>query len=157
MEQMKRRVYGAASTALRESRVRAFTIRHFLDIGQESEARSREAEQDKRGFYWVKDLAELLGDYTHHRADYPELEALAPELVAAFKKWGAEARRRYAVWEEARQVPLDALDANGPKLVSMESADGAQDLDLVISVIRFVFDRPMKSGVALMRTDGTFP
>jgi hypothetical protein len=52
---------------------------------------------------------------------------------------------------------LEALYAKGPKLVSMEPSDGAQDVDPTIVVIRFVFDRPMKSGMALIRSDGTFP
>jgi hypothetical protein len=71
--------------------------------------------------------------------------------------WGSEAPKRFAAWQEARQARLDALYAKGPKLVSMEPANGAQDVDPAIAVIRFVFDRPMKSGMALIRSDGTFP
>lgn len=157
MEQMKRLAYGTASTALRESMVRAFTIRYFRDLGKENEARSQEVEQDKRGFYWVKDLAELLGDYTRNRAEYPSLEVFTPKLVAAFKTWGAEAPQRFTAWQEARQARLDALYAKGPKLVAMEPADGAQDVDPALTIIRFIFDRPMRSGMALMRVEGTFP
>lgn len=157
MEQMRRQAYGGASTALRESMVRAFTIRYFRDLGAENEARAQEAEHDKRGFYWVKDLAVLIGDYTRNRAEYADLEAFTPKLVAAFKTWSADAPKRFAAWQEARQARLDALYAKGPKLVSMEPADGTQDVDPTIAVIRFVFDRAMKSGMALMRSDGTFP
>jgi len=157
IEQMKRQAYGPAYAALRESMVRALTIRYFRDVGQDSEAGSQEAEQDKRGFYWVKDLAELLGDYTRNRAQYSDLEAFSPKLVTAFKMWGSEAPKRFAAWQEARQARLDALYAKGPKLVSMEPANGAQDVDPAIAIIQFVFDRPMKSGTALMRSGGTFP
>lgn len=157
MEQMRQQAYGQASTALRESMVRAFTIRYFRDLGQENEARSQEAEHDKRGFYWVKDLVELLGDYTRNRAEFPDLEAFTPNLVTAFKTWGANAPRRFAAWQEARRERLDALYAKGPKLVSMEPVDGAQDVDPAIAVIRFVFDRPMKSGIALMRSNAAVP
>lgn len=80
-----------------------------------------------------------------------------PKLVAAFKAWGAEAPRRFAAWKEARDARLEALYAKGPKLVSMEPTDGSQDVNPTIVVIRFVFDRSMKSGMALMRPDGKFP
>jgi hypothetical protein len=150
MEQMRRQAYGEASTALKESMVRAFTIRYFRDLGQDKEADSQEAEHEKRGFYWVKDLAELLRDYTHNRAEFPDLEAFTPKLVTAFKTWGADAPRRFAAWQEARY-------AKGPKLLSMEPADGTQDVDPATAVIRFVFDRPMKSGIALMRVGGVVP
>ena len=74
IEQMRQQAYGQASTALRESMVRAFTIRYFRDLGQENEAQAQEAEHDKRGFYWVKDLAALLGEYTGNRAEFLDLE-----------------------------------------------------------------------------------
>jgi hypothetical protein len=156
-EQMRRQAYGDSSTALRESMVRAFTIRYFRDLGLEGKALSEETEHEKRDFYWVKDLVALLGEYTRNRAEFPDLESFTPKLVAAFKAWGAEAPGRFAAWKEARGARLEALYAKGPKLVSMEPTDGAQDVDPTIVVVRFVFDRPMKSGMALMRSDGTFP
>lgn len=152
--EMRRQAYGNPSTALRESMVRAFTIRYFRDLGLETEARAEEAEHDKRGFYWVKDLAELLGEYARSRAAYANLEAFSPRLIAAFRQWGAEAPKRAAAWREARSARLDALFANGPKLVSMTPADGAEDVDPATSTIALVFDRPMKSGMALMRAEG---
>jgi hypothetical protein len=157
MEQMKQQAYGAAPTALKESMVRAFTIVYFRDLGQENEARSQEAEHARRGFYWVTDLAEILGEYTRKRDEYPDLEAFSPKLATAFKIWGSEAPKRHAAWQEARQARLDVLYAKGPRLVSMEPADGAQDVDPAVAVIRFVFDRPMKSGITLTHSNGTFP
>jgi hypothetical protein len=154
LDEMRRQAYGQPSTALRESMVRAFTIRYFRDLGFETEARAQEAEHDKRGFYWVKDLADLLGEYTRQGAARATLETFSPRLISAFKQWGAEAPKRAAAWREARRARLDALAANGPKLVSMAPADGAQDVDPATSTIRLVFDRPMKGGMALMRVEG---
>jgi hypothetical protein len=39
----------------------------------------------------------------------------------------------------------------------MEPVNGAQDVDPAVTVIRFVFDRPMKGGITLAHSDGTFP
>jgi hypothetical protein len=157
IDQMRQQAYGNGSTALRESMVRAFTIRYFRDLGFESEAQAEEREHDQRGFYWVKDLASLLAEYTSHRTEYPVLESFTPKLVVAFTTWGAEAAQRAEAWQKERTARADALYANGPKLVSMEPADGATDVDPGTAVIRLRFDRPMKSSMALMRVDGVFP
>jgi hypothetical protein len=157
IDQMRQQAYGNGSTALRESMVRAFTIRYFRDLGFESEAQAQEREHDRHGFYWVKDLATLLADYTSHRTEYPVLESFTLKLVAAFKTWGAEAAQRAEAWQNERTARADALYANGPKLISMEPADGATDVDPETAVIRLYFDRPMKSGMALMRVNGVFP
>jgi len=157
IEQLKQQAYGSAPTALKESMVRAFTIRYFRDLGQENETRSQEAEHARRAFYWVTDLAGVLGEYTRRRDEYPDLEAFSPKLVTAFKMWGSEAPARYAAWQDARRARLDALYAKGPKLVSMEPANGAQDVDPAVTVIRFLFDRPMNSRITLTHSDGAFP
>ncbi len=68
-----------------------------------------------------------------------------------------ETPERFAEWRRARQERLDAMSAKGPKPVSMDPADGATDVDPSLTAIRFTLDRPIKSGMSLMRVDGTFP
>ncbi len=154
---MKKQAYGPAATAITESLVRAFTIRYFRDLGQEAEAQAAELQQDRLGFYWVRDLAAVLAEYTGRRADYADLESFSPKLVSAFQSMGESAPKRYAAWQEAQRIRLDAMYANGPRLISMDPADGANHVDPATAVIRFVFDRPMKSGIALMGGNGIFP
>jgi hypothetical protein len=158
MQEMRRQAYGSASTVLRESMVRAFTIRYFRELGQEARAVATEAEQDQRAFYWMKDLEALVGEFTGHRARYPTLESFSPRLVAAFQQWGRNATSLHGAWSESRRARLDALFASGPKLAAMVPADGAEDVDPAVSTITFTFDRAMKTGFALIMIDGVvFP
>jgi hypothetical protein len=147
-DEMRSQAYGTGDIALFESLVQAFTIRYFRELGQEDMARRQEQEQQRTGWYWVKGLAERLAEFGADRARYPQFEDFSPRLVAAFQEMGARAPQLSAAWREARKAEtdpaaLEARFAKGPKLVAMEPADGAQNVDPATTTIRFIFDRPM--------------
>jgi hypothetical protein len=151
-DEMRGQAYPAADITLKESLVRAFTIRYFRELAQEETARRLERHEDQLGFYWVKGLAERLAEFSGDRKKYQRFEDFSPRLVAAYQELGAQAPQLGAAWREARKedpVALEARFAKGPKLVAMEPANGAEDVDPASSAVRFIFDRPMASSVMI--------
>jgi hypothetical protein len=127
-EQMRAQGYGNAGTMLRESLVRASTVR-FHQRYEGSEAARRAAEYEaSRGFVWTADLANLLAEYEAQRDKYPTLDSFAPRLVEFFTRYAED---------------LDDLADKRPKVVSMTPANGAQDVSPDLAEIKVVFDRPM--------------
>jgi len=127
-EQMRAQGYGNAGTMLRESLVRASTVRfvHRYE-GAEAARRAAQAEAD-RGFLWTADLADLLGEYEAQRDTYPTLDSFAPRLVEFFTRYAED---------------LDDLADKRPKVVSMTPANGAQNVSPDLAEIKVVFDRTM--------------
>jgi hypothetical protein len=89
-ERMRSQAYGEASTMLRESLVRACVIRYIRQYSG-TEAAQRAVQQEKqRGFLWMQELSDLLGDYEAHRDRFPTLEAFSPRLVSFFKDYARD-------------------------------------------------------------------
>jgi len=156
-ELMRRQAYGKGETALKESLVRAFTIRYFRDHGNAKTADAEGQRDGERGFYWVRPLAQLLGEYGEQRVRYRDLEAFSPRLVEAFQGWAVQAETMSAEAVKAENARLEQLYAAGPRLVSLEPAPGAKDVDPASSLLRLTFDRPMAGGMAVVRTNDPFP
>lgn len=104
ISEMQRQAYGSPEIALKESLVRAFTIRYFIEHGQGMEAQRLEKDENERAFYWVKDLASLLKEYSAHRDRYPDFESFSARLVAIYETLGAEAPKRAVAWRESRHL-----------------------------------------------------
>jgi hypothetical protein len=145
-DDMSRQAYGTWKTMLYESLNRACTLRYALAYkGRAAMARAAEAERG-RGFYWVGDLAELLGEYDRQPRAYPDLAAFFPRIVAFFNAY-AEGVDALAVEIKDRKVKrLQEWREKGPKIVSMTPADGATDVDPGLKAIVVTFDRPMRAG-----------
>lgn len=80
-----------------ESLVRAAVIRYMLDRGCPAEEVDAEmTTQLARGFRWMPELVEDLGDYSSHRDVYPTLDAFYPELIRAFERYADDERCRVA-------------------------------------------------------------
>lgn len=125
-DQMRRQAYGNASTLLRESMVRACTVRYVADaMGKAAAATAARREAD-RGFTWVGDLSRLLEEYEDHRDRYPTLEALMPRVVDFFSRYAAGLK-----------------DQERPKVMSMVPANGATDVDPDLTAIKITFSEPM--------------
>lgn len=76
---------------------RAAVIRYMLDTGCPAEEVAAEmTTQLARGFRWMPELVEALGDYSAHRDEYPTLDAFYPELIRAFERYADDERRRVA-------------------------------------------------------------
>jgi hypothetical protein len=90
--QMRSQAYGTPKTMLYESLVRACTVRYVRRYeGEEAARRAVEAQKGK-GFLWMQEMSDLLGQYEAHRERYPTLEDFSPRLVAFF----AESAKTYA-------------------------------------------------------------
>ena len=79
---MKAQAYGDWHTMVSEALVRAAVVRYLLaHPGAGQLPRVEAAMQVKRGFWWMRELVDLLGDYEADRRDYPTLEVFVPKLV----------------------------------------------------------------------------
>jgi hypothetical protein len=133
--QMRSQAYGTAQTMLRESLVRACTVRYIHRYKGEAAARRAVQEEIGRGFAWTEELSALLAEYEAQRDRYPTLESFSPRLVSFFDQ--------YAGKFEKDQT---ALAAKRPRIISMVPANGEEDVDPELSEIRVTFDRPMQDG-----------
>jgi hypothetical protein len=129
---MRSQAYGSGQTLLYESLVRACVIRYVRQYEGEEAARRAIQVEKRKGFLWMQEMSDLLGDYEAHRDQYPTLEDFSPRLATFFA-------------ETAKNLPktLADLASKRPKVVSMIPANGAQDVDPNLTTIQVVFDRPM--------------
>lgn len=134
-ERMRAQAYGNAGTMLRESLVRACTIRFHQRYDGPDAARRATQSEASRGFVWTADLANLLAQYEAQRDKYPTLDSFAPRLVEFFTKYAEDFDKQQT-----------ALGSKRPKVVSMTPANGARDVSADLAEIKVVFDRPMRDG-----------
>jgi len=134
-DKMRSQAYGNPQTLLRESLVRASTVRYQQQYHGEEAARMEVDAHKRRGFLWMDELSDLLSEYEAQRDRYPTLESFTPRLVEFFNKYAD----RFA--EEQK-----SLAAKRPKVVSMIPANGAENVDPGTTDIRVTFDRPMQDG-----------
>src|ERR1039458_831880 len=67
-----------------EMRPRASTVRYLRQYAGEEAARGAIQSEKKKGFLWMQEMSDLLGEYEAHRDQYPTLEDFSPRLVAFF-------------------------------------------------------------------------
>jgi hypothetical protein len=134
-QQMRSQAYGNSQTMLRESLVRACTVRYQRQYLGDGAAQTEIGHHKSRSFLWTGELSDRLAEYEAQRERYPTLESFAPRLVAFFNE--------YADKFENEQ---SALARKRPKVVSMIPANGATDVDPGLTEIRVRFDRPMQDG-----------
>jgi Domain of unknown function (DUF4932) len=129
---MRSQAYGSAHTMLCESLVRASTVRYLRQYEGEEAARRAIQSEKRKGFLWMQEMSDLLGEYEAHRDQYRTLEDFSPRLIAFFA-------------ESAKNFPKAQTELAGkrPKVVSMIPTNGAQDVDPGLTAIQVVFDRPM--------------
>jgi hypothetical protein len=140
---MQRQAYGTTGTVLRESLVRACSARYALAHGGEAAARSTVQSERRSSFLWTGELYDLLGEYEKDRTAYPTLEAFMPKVVAYFNALGPRV-----------QSMVEAFEAGRPKVVSIDPANGTQDVDPALTQIVVKFDRPMRrQSWQVMQTD----
>jgi hypothetical protein len=84
---LRRQNYGDWRTMMCESLVRASTLRYIHRYKSEAAYLTAVEEEKKRGFLWIDQLSNLLGEYETNRKHYPNLEAFAPKIVAFFNRY----------------------------------------------------------------------
>jgi hypothetical protein len=132
---MQRQAYGNWKTMLYESLVRACTIRHVHRYRGAVAAWWRTLDDRSRGFEWIGELSDLLGEYESQRDRYPTLDSFSPRIVAFFNQRAQKSPR-----------PPGRSSFAIPRIVSISPTDGATDMDPGLTRIRVVFDRPMRNG-----------
>jgi hypothetical protein len=132
VQTMRDQAYGHWLTVLTESVVRASVVRYMNANDTPRKTQAEIKEQHDRGFIWVGDLADLLGEYEKHRDQYPKLEDFMPRIVTFFDETAGK---------------VEAQAARRPKIVSMTPANGDEDVDPSVRELRITFDRPMMEGM----------
>ena len=89
-EQMKNNAYGQWQTVMRESLVRACVVRYLVKNEGLDEA-NRQIESDiSRGFFWIRELSDLLIEYEQQRQTYKTLDEFFPNVIEFFKNYDIE-------------------------------------------------------------------
>ena len=86
-KQMKGQAYGNWQTMMRESLVRACEVRYAMANNSKERAEQIANYNIGRGFHWIKELSELLGQYEKQRDKYQTLDAFMPEIVKFFQNY----------------------------------------------------------------------
>jgi hypothetical protein len=84
---MRRQAYGNWLTMMRESLVRACTIRYMAHYHGPAAGLLACAEHRQRQFLWIGNLAEQLKQYEAHRDQYPTLDCFFPQILAVFNDY----------------------------------------------------------------------
>ena len=133
--QMRMLAYGSPDTMLYEYLVTACEVRFWLGRGQKEDlADYRTRLYRSRGFLWIVELVNLLGEYESNRDKYPTLGDFMPEIV---KMQNALVTEEY----------LADLKNYSPKITAINPPNGAKDVELNVSEISVTFDRPMGAGM----------
>jgi hypothetical protein len=86
-KQMRGQAYGSWGTMMRESLVRACEVRYAMVNDGKERAQQVVNYNIGRGFYWTKELSELLGQYEQQRDKYKTLGDFMPEIVKFFRNY----------------------------------------------------------------------
>jgi hypothetical protein len=127
---MQAQAYSNPRITMYETVVRLLVLRWLSESNVQGAARQL-LDDTERGFSWLRECVGALDAYERDRKTWPDLRAFMPRLAGVLSK---EAER------------LAALSAAAPKLVRMEPANGATDVDPALEVLVLEFDRPMQAG-----------
>lgn len=105
-DKMRSQAYGNAQTVLRESLVRACTVRYHHQYRGAAAAQRAVKNEKRRGFLWTGELSDLLDEYEAQRDRYPTLESFSPQLVAFFNDYAEKFEQRQASWRRGRWALL---------------------------------------------------
>jgi hypothetical protein len=138
-QQMKDQAYETWSAVIDESLVRATVVRYRLSHEGHEAAEGEIDEQKARGFLWIRELSDLLGQYETARRQYPDFEAFLPRMADYFGSLPAHLPALAAQYDSLR-----------PRVVRMSPANGASGVDASLRRIRIWFDRPMADGMMMV-------
>lgn len=116
-----------------ESLVRAATIRYMLAHEGKKAAQSEIKEQQAKGYLFMPEIVNLMGEYEINRKKYPTLESFMPRIIALFDS--------LALRIEAMKL---SYDAQRPKVLSVSVKNGDNAVDPALTEIVVQFDKPMR-------------
>jgi predicted Zn-dependent peptidase len=126
---MSRMAYGNWLIMIRESLVRASVIRFLhAKFGEEAAEKGIQSE-NKRQFFWIGGLSNLLGDYDQTRTAYPTLDDFFPKIIEFFDTYADRIDQDVETMEKERQaVGRDAsrqqFPGNGRKRLLRQNTQG---------------------------------
>jgi len=86
-KRMKRMAYGMWQTMMYESLVRACVVRYLADTWNNEKAEQQIKSDVGRGFLWMRELSQLMGEYESQREKYPTLDAFFPRIKDFFDSY----------------------------------------------------------------------
>jgi hypothetical protein len=146
---MKAQAYSNWETVMNEALVRAAVIKYAKDNGASQPMLDQMiAQEESRGFFWIRKLVAKLENYDSRREAYPTLESFMPQLLAFYQN-------EVDGWIEM----LRQIEQQRPKVVSIaEFENGSTQVDPALKTITIVFDRPlMGQGYSIHNGSGAFP
>jgi len=85
---------------MNEALVRASVIRYIMKHNPDRTAsRNQLITELGYGFYWMKELVELLGDYEKNRSKYPTFESYMPVIAEFYTKLASESETKFEIKE----------------------------------------------------------
>jgi uncharacterized protein Usg len=142
--EMRKQAYSGWKTMMYESLNRACGLRYILATYGPAALQTANTYEKSRSFYWVGDLAEVLGEYDVQPRKYDDLAQFFPRIIAFFNDYAKEADAKLGSIKAEKEKQVQEWREKGPKIVTMIPANGAKDVDPNLKAIVVTFDRPMR-------------
>lgn len=142
--EMRRQAYPDWKIMMYESLNRACGLRYLLATEGPAAMQKQAQQESARSFYWVGELAEVLGEYDAQPRKYSDLAQFFPRIIAFFDDYAKNADTKLGAVKEKKEKQLQEWREKGPRIVTMTPANGAQDVDPSLKAIVVTFDRPMR-------------
>jgi hypothetical protein len=159
-KEMAGQAYGNWKTLMYESLNRACGLRYALATGGPAAMNRAAAYESSRSFYWVGELADVLGEYDTQPRKYKDLAEFFPRITAFFEEYARNADAKIGAIKGKNQEQVQQWRDKGPKIVSMVPANGAENVDPSLKAIVVTFDRPMRDkcwSVVTLGSQDEFP
>lgn len=118
---------------LGETLVRAAVARYLLEHEGAENARAEILGQKGKGYIWMQETYDLLGEYETNRKKYPTFNSFMPRIIKYFNRLPARI-----------ETLKKNYDASRPRVASLSIENGSQNIDPALTEIIVKFDRPMQ-------------
>ncbi len=146
--EMRQQAYPDWRVMMSESLNRACGLRYILATEGPAALQKAVAYENSRSFYWVGELAEVLGEYDVQPRKYSDLAQFFPRIIAFFNDYAGSADTKLGAIlkeeKEKQEKQFQEWQEKGPQIVALTPANGAQDVDPNLQAIVVTFDRPMR-------------
>ncbi len=153
--EMRKQAYPDWKFMMYESLNRACGLRYILATEGPAVVQKALAYENSRSFYWVGELAEVLGEYDTQPKKYSDLAQFFPRIIAFFNDYAKNAEAKLGAIKAQKDKQVQPSQDKGPKIVTMIPANGAEDVDPNLKAILVTFDRRMQDRSWSVVTLGT--
>ncbi|MBP7051517.1 MAG: DUF4932 domain-containing protein [Phycisphaerae bacterium] len=144
-DEMRRQAYSGWKTLMYESLNRACGLRYVLATEGPAAMQKAIEYEKSRSFFWVGELAEVLGEYDRQPREYEDLVQFFPRIIAFFDDYAKNADAKLGAIQAGKDKQVQEWRQKGPQIVGMIPPNGAEDVDPNLQAIIVTFDRPMRS------------